>query len=148
MSGFLKFGMNRKVFKLVEPRWSVRVHDQSYVVDLIGVIFTYIQMLFRNGSTFDEAAALAEVITKYGVEEPEIKAESPAKKKRKSDAHEEDTLSPSSTAKKPRKTDIVVVEGNRAAAEAIKEMADIYFKNKDGRKGGELMHLLNYNTFS
>ena len=97
-------------------------------------------MLHRNGSQFDEAAALEELISKYGTEEPEVKPESPSKKKRKSEGEDQDSKtevsSPSSAAKKPKKTDIVTVEGNRAAAEAIKEMADIYFKNKDNRKGG------------
>lgn len=97
-------------------------------------------MLHRNGSQFDEAAALEELISKYGTEESEVKSESPIKKKRKSDSEgkdgETEVASPSSAAKKPKKTDIVTVEGNRAAAEAIKEMADIYFKNKDNRKGG------------
>ena len=100
-------------------------------------------MLHRNGSAFDEAAALEELVAKYGVEEQEVKTESPTKKKRKpeSDIQAEDDEklgSPSSAAKKPKKTEVVAVEGNRAAAEAIKEMADIYFKNKDSRKGGNL----------
>lgn len=91
-------------------------------------------MLYRNGAEFDEKAALDDLIAKYGVEEPP--AASPSKKKRKSDANEEEAASPSSGAKKVKKTDIVAVEENRAAAEAIKEMADIYFKQKDNRKGG------------
>ena len=107
-------------------------------------------MLHRNGSQFDEAAALEELIGKYGTEEPDdVKTESTTKKKRKPEGEEkggeDDVASPSSAAKKPKKTDIVMVEGNRAAAEAIKEMADIYFKNKDNRKGGE-HHLVDFNV--
>lgn len=105
------------------------------------VVFACLKMLHRNGSLFDEAAALEELVSKYGTEEPDVKTESPTKKKRKPEGGEkggeDDVASPSSAAKKPKKTDIVTVEGNRAAAEAIKEMADIYFKNKDNRKGGE-----------
>ena len=40
--------------------------------------------------------------------------------------------------KKANKIDSVAVEENRAIAEAIREMATIYFKNKDARKGGQL----------
>lgn len=104
-------------------------------------------MLHRSGTVFDEAAALEELVSKYGVEEERgTKTESPTKKKRKPEtdikAEDDDKVgSPSSAVKKPKKTEIVAVEGNRAAAEAIKEMADIYFKNKDNRKGGK-----NYNS--
>ena len=104
-------------------------------------------MLHRNGPAFDEAAALEELVAKYGVEEQEVKTESPTKKKRKPESDikpevDEKLGSPSSAAKKPKKTELVAVEGNRAAAEAIKEMADIYFKNKDSRKGGNLLHII------
>ncbi len=91
-------------------------------------------MLHRNGAEFDEKAALDDLIEKYDVEEPLVS--SPSKKKRKSDANDEGAVSPSSGVKKVKKTELVTVEENRAAAEAIKEMADIYFKQKDNRKGG------------
>lgn len=86
-------------------------------------------MLHRNGSEFDENAALEDLIVKYGVDEPAVT--SPSKKKRKSDDNEDEAGT-----KKVKKTEIVTVEENRAAADAIKEMADIYFKQKDNRKGG------------
>lgn len=35
-----------------------------------------------------------------------------------------------------KKTETVAVEANRPAAEAIMEMAKVYFQNKDARKGG------------
>lgn len=114
------------------------------ILDYTWALYLLKQMLFRDGTKFDVAAALEELVTKYGTEEPTVEVESTGmdgspttKKKRKSAASENDTASsPSSAAKKVKKTDIVTVEGNRAAAEAIKEMADIYFKNKDNRKGG------------
>lgn len=117
-----------------------KIWDEQKSVQACGTTL----MLFRDGTKFDVAAALEELVTKYGTEEPTVEVESTGmdgspttKKKRKSAASENDTASsPSSAAKKVKKTDIVTVEGNRAAAEAIKEMADIYFKNKDNRKGG------------
>ena len=96
-------------------------------------------MLFRTGTVFDEAAALDELINKFGIDETSAKSESPSKKKkRKSDSvkSEGDGDSPSG-AKKQKKTEIIAVEENRPAAEAIKEMADIFFKHKDNRKGGK-----------
>lgn len=95
-------------------------------------------MLFRVETGFDEKSALDDLIEKYGVEEP---VSSPSNKKRKSDAGEEGAAS-SPGPKKVKKTEIVTVEENRAAAEAIKEMADIYFKQKDNRKGGRVTLLL------
>lgn len=66
----------------------------------------------------------------------ESPAGSPSKKKRKAESSVKKESGGEDSPKKVRKTDIVAVEENRAAAEAIKEMADIYFKNKDNRKGG------------
>ena len=97
------------------------------------------QMLHRTGADFDEKAALDDLIGKFGIDETkEIAASSsPSKKKRKSEGGDGDAKSPDISAKKVKKTEIVTVEQNRAAAEAIKEMADIFFKQKDMRKGGD-----------
>jgi hypothetical protein len=100
-------------------------------------------MLHKSGSVFDEEATIVDLIDKYGVEEEVVApSSSPSKGKRKADVavkkekDETEVASPTSAAKKVRKTEVVAVEQNRAAAEAIKEMADIYFKAKDMRKGG------------
>jgi hypothetical protein len=92
-------------------------------------------MLHRNGGDFDLNTALDELIAKYGVEE-KVEADSSsaspsAKKKRK--------IKESSEEESPKKlkTEIVAVEKNRPFAEAIKEIADIYFKHKDMRKGSK-----------
>jgi hypothetical protein len=113
-------------------------------------------LLHKDGPSYDEKATLDDIIEKYGVEadvarppsdprDPQPAEASPLKHKRKAGSdlktEEESGSSPTAAAKKVRKTDIVTVEENRAAAEAIKEMADIYFKNKDMRKGGKYIPL-------
>jgi hypothetical protein len=113
-------------------------------------------LLHKDGPSYDEKATLDDIIEKYGVEadvtrppsdprDPQPAEASPSKHKRKAGSdlktEEESGSSPTAAAKKVRKTDIVTVEENRAAAEAIKEMADIYFKNKDMRKGGKYIPL-------
>ena len=65
----------------------------------------------------------------------EGKASVKAEKKRKVKKDAEDTEA--SPSKKVKKSDTVANEANRGIAEAIKEIADTYFKNKDMRKGGE-----------
>ncbi len=57
--------------------------------------------------------------------------------KGKSKAAKVDNDEEDGSAKKLKKVEMVAKEENRAIAEAIKEMADIYFKNKDARKGGQ-----------
>jgi hypothetical protein len=103
-------------------------------------------MLYKSGSGFDEDATIADLIDKYGVEQEVVApSSSPTKGKRKADGNvktekdDKEATSPSSAAKKMKKTEVVAVEANRPAAEAIKEMADIYFKAKDMRKGGTPM---------
>ena len=99
-------------------------------------------MLHRNSSGFDEKETLDDLIKTYGYEagfepeEPAVKGSPTKKRKGVKDEGEKDQAGSPSSVKKVRKTDIVAREENRAAAEAIKEMADIYFKNKDNRKGG------------
>ena len=99
-----------------------------------------VQMLHRSADGFDIDSALENLIEKYGKEESTEKSTT---KKRKStgndtaeskDGEEEDNEAPKK--KGPKKTEIMAEERNRPVAEAIKEMADIYFKNKDARKGG------------
>lgn len=67
---------------------------------------------------------------------------SPSKKKKaskrtKDNEEVEGEEDPDLKPKKAKKSEIVAEERNRPIAEAIKEMADIYFKNKDSRKGGK-----------
>lgn len=101
----------------------------------------------KTATGYDEKATLDDLIEKYGVEDepkptaaPVISA-SPVKTKRKANTTAKDEGNDgvgSPAVKKVKKTDIVACEENRPAAEAIKEMADIYFRNKDMRKGGIL----------
>lgn len=114
-------------------------------------------MIFRSGDDYDFAGALQSLIEKYGAEEdtaapPKSTGEKKTKKRKKdeSDANEdtveaEEVSEPATKA--PRKADTVVEERNRPVAEAIKEMAVIYFKNKDPRKGGKYIKLLFYASF-
>ncbi len=85
---------------------------------------------------FDFDGALEALIEKYGQEEVVVKA-TPVKK-RKGDT--EDSAD-GSASKKQKKTETFANESNKLPAEAIKEMADLYFKNKDGRKGGDISEL-------
>ena len=115
------------------------------------------KMLHRISGGFAEKDALDDLIDKYGVDDEaaankvnakpasdskDAASKSSPTKKRKSnsgikDEDEDGGAAPSSPiVKKVKKTELVTVEENRPAAEAIKEMADIYFKHKDMRKGG------------
>lgn len=105
----------------------------------------FVQLLHRSGDAFDKKAALQELIEQYGVDQQEAKktdreSSSPDKKRKRVKKEDEGgSLSPlPDSNKKPKKTEIVQVEENRAAAEAIHEMGVIYFKNKDMRKGGTI----------
>jgi hypothetical protein len=101
-----------------------------------------IQLIFRNEGGFDLEGALESLVDKYGKEEESTASPKKSTKKRKKDTeaddeNEEEEEGDSKQKKKaPKKTEIVAEERNRPIAEAIKEMADIYFKNKDARKGG------------
>lgn len=115
------------------------------------------QMIFKNGEEFDFETALQSLIEKYGLEEAAAKPvaakkatkksspedaeeESGDKKSRKrkkgSENGDEDAEDGEEEKKRVKKTAVVTEERNRPVAESIKEMADIYFKNKDARKGG------------
>ena len=122
--------------------------------------------MYRTAEGFDAMKGYDDLKTKFGVEEEddneqedknedaddadgiESKDEAPkkAKKSRKSkvlNGEESEEVSP----KKVKKSEIMVEEKNRKVAEAIKEMADIYFRNKDMRKGGSRYNLqINYNN--
>lgn len=94
-------------------------------------------MLHRTDEGADLDAALEGLIEKFGIEES---SSSTAGKKKKKEKDEGDEFAEGDEEggekKKAKKTETMVVEENRAVAEAIKEMADIYFKNKEARKGG------------
>lgn len=96
-----------------------------------------LQMRFRDGANFDVVAAVRELVAKYGTEEsPSTGAvETRSKAKKRKSSSDGGAALTSKKSRKVRNTDIVKVEGNRAAAEAIREMAEIYRKNKDLRKG-------------
>lgn len=97
--------------------------------------------------------AIDDLISKYGsapIESP-VKGKGKGTKRKKDDedeeaeekeADDEDEGEEGGKKKKqkkpkaPPKTSVVAEESNRKVAEAVKEMADIYFKNKDMRKGG------------
>lgn len=106
-------------------------------------------MVNRNSDGFDEKAALEELINKYGIEQNEIKSttndnKSPSNKRKATSSKDdlEENENKPSTEKKIKKTEVVIVEGNRLAAEAIKEMGDIYYKNKELMKGGTISIIL------
>ncbi len=92
--------------------------------------------MHRNAEGFDVDAALEALIEKYGQEEVIEKTPSKKRKEKAGDAEGDGEGS----GKKIKKSEIMANESNRAVAEAIKEMADLYFKNKDMRKGGNVCH--------
>lgn len=92
-------------------------------------------MLHRKDDSFDIEAALNEIIEKYGQEESKV---SDRKEKKRKLLASDDSANQDS-AKKASKLDTVAEERNRELAEAIKEMASVYFKNKDVRKGGNCL---------
>lgn len=102
-------------------------------MSMLAVIIDTLQMLHRKDGTFDIESALNEIIEKYGQDLPK---DSDQKEKKRKLIDSEDTAEKEPAAKKTSKLDTVVEERNRALADAIKEMAGIYFKNKDARKGG------------
>jgi hypothetical protein len=98
---------------------------------------------------FDIDGALEILIDKYGVVVKSnevividdeitstIKKDASPEKKRKSAIQQDEEKSESTHPKKPKKSEMYTNEGNKAAGDAIMEMAGIYFKNNDGRKGG------------
>eukprot|EP01035_Chromulina_nebulosa_P017770 gene17770-23372_t len=97
-------------------------------------------MLSKNSDGFDETTVIPTLIDKFGLIDSKNESTEVTKtaKKRKSKSKEETedlTDETKSAEKKPRVVK-VVNEGNRAVAEAIQEMAGVYFKNGDPRKGG------------
>lgn len=118
-------------------------------------------MIFKSGDSFDFEGALQSLTEKYGKDEEVAPAATTNKKaakkassgeteageseadggekksrKRKKNSAEDGEEDGEEEKKKVKKSSIVAEERNRPIAEAIKEMADIYFKNKDMRKGG------------
>ncbi len=93
--------------------------------------------MHKTSDGFNLEAAVEALIEKYGQEE----VKSPNVKKRKSKASD-DGEEKVESAKKIKKSEIMANESNRPVAEAIKEMADLYFKNKDARKGGITAHIM------
>lgn len=94
----------------------------------------------------DEDSVLQMLEEKYGIEEKE-KADAPSKEKKQAkrskkdsdDAVEEDDdddKPKKKAAKAPKKSETYAHEDNRLIGDAIKEMAGLYFKNADPRKGG------------
>lgn len=112
-----------------------KIWDESKSMQNCGALL----MTHRSSDGFNLDAALQDLIDRHGQEE-QPKSSGNKRKKLKDDGdaegkQDEDEGSSGST-KKVKKTDVVAEERNRPVAEAIKEMADIYFKNKDMRKGG------------
>jgi len=109
-----------------------KVWDESKLMQSCGANL----MLYKVGESFDIDGALASLIEKYGIEDPPAAAEDRSKKTKKrkkvdDDEGEEGEEKP----KKERKKATIVNEENRPVAEAIQEMAVIYFKNKEARTG-------------
>ncbi len=93
-------------------------------------------MLNRSPEGFNIEEALQVLIEKYGQAADESKEKS-TKKKRKSNAAEDgEEGEGKEEVKKVRKTEQIANEDNRPLAEAIKEIADINFKQKEMRTGG------------
>lgn len=98
-------------------------------------------MLHRVEGAFNIDEAIQDLIEKYGQAPEEEKASKTTKKKRKSDAadaEEDDDGEEKEATKKVRKTEQIANESNRPLAEAIKEIADINFKQKEMRTGGKV----------
>ena len=106
----------------------------------------------RDDGTFDYEEALEFLLEKYGSEKPSKEApkiividdeseKTPTKKRKSTSKRKAETIEAKedeegSGKKKQKKSEMYTVEENRAVGEAIYEMAGIYFKNKDARKGG------------
>ena len=108
----------------------------------------------RDDGTFDYEEALEFLLEKYGSEKPvkveqkivvidddDEKEKTPTKKRKSTAKSKTETIEAKdeeegSGKKKLKKSEVYAVEENRAVGEAIYEMAGIYFKNKDARKGG------------
>ena len=95
-------------------------------------------MMHRNeDSTFDLDAALTALIDKYGSEVAKDHGQKKRKSAESDDLPEIEEEEENSGKKgKQQKTVHVVCEENRPIAIAIQEIAGIYFKNGDARKGG------------
>lgn len=103
-------------------------------------------MLYREGDGYNIDSALQNLIEKYETEEPPVALEEGSKKtkkRKKADENGDEAVEDGKgKSKKERKSSTVAHEENRPVAEAIQEMAAIYFKNKDTRKGGKLILLM------
>lgn len=97
-------------------------------------------MLNRNSDgTFDQDSTILALIEKYGVEEPKVEVAKEKPEKRKANGTPKDDVEEDKKDDKPKKikkSEIMACEENRGLAEAIKEIGDIYFQNKDNMKGG------------
>jgi hypothetical protein len=101
-----------------------------------------LQMLHKEDGTFNIEEAVQSLIEKYGQAPEEEEKAGKTKKKRKSDAAMDGEDDGEEKEKKVRKVDQIANEDNRPLAEAIKEIADINFKQKEMRTGGTLLCLL------
>mmetsp|Transcript_402 Transcript_402/g.584 ORF Transcript_402/g.584 Transcript_402/m.584 type:complete len:210 (+) Transcript_402:336-965(+) len=131
-----------------------KIWDEAKLIQTCGATL----LVYRTPEGFDINKGFADLESKFGVEEDDgekaddgekeddgekkdvvgAKQQSPSAKSKRSrkakvlSDDEKDEVSP----KKTKKSETMVEEKNRKVAEAIKEMADIYFRNKDMRKGG------------
>ena len=96
----------------------------------------FLQLVHRVSEGFDIDEAFKDLEEKYGLEEETKKSSRPSKK---SKIEEVDIEAEDAQPKKAKKTEVVANEENRGIADAILEMATIYFKNKDARKGGSIL---------
>eukprot|EP01031_Cornospumella_fuschlensis_P043837 gene43837-53605_t len=125
------------------------IWDESAVLQQCGTTL----LLHRNAGGFDEEAALQDLVRKYGQEreaQPVADNVTAGKDKDEEDSDEEPVEAEGEKKTKKRKasggggeqkekvkkSEVIAVEANRPIAEAVLEMAKIYFQNKDVRKGG------------
>ena len=108
----------------------------KYNFRLVPVLIMFLQLVHRVSEGFDIDEAFKDLEEKYGLEEETKKSSRPSKK---SKIEEVDIEAEDAQPKKAKKTEVVANEENRGIADAILEMATIYFKNKDARKGGSIL---------
>ena len=105
--------------------------NEAQVRQAVGTSMLLHRVVKDDVDTIDEEATIAELISKYGTENESKKRALPNESEAVNDVEDD-----GAHAKKARKPDKITNEANRPLVDALKEMAGIYFTNKDPRKGG------------
>lgn len=138
--------------KCIQTCAATLVRNIESIVDINTLLIQlfFIKLVHRISDGFDTEEAFKDLLEKYGSVEEKITATVEEKKKRKASGAAEAVIAAAveedddddNRPKKVKKIDSVAEEENRVVADAIREMATIYFKNKDTRKGGTLTPFL------